>query len=58
MSRKAKAFISNTVGFELGFEEGFEREVFEAVGTAKSDFQSGQAKSNYKSGQAKAVVSS
>lgn len=63
----ATAFASHTRGFELGFEEGFERTVYEATGDAKSDFKAGvaksnfkcgQAKSNFKSGRAKALVSS
>ena len=40
---QAKGFFSKTVGFELGFEDGFERTVYEGKGQAKSDFKSGRA---------------
>ena len=53
---REKAFVSHTRGFELGFEEGFERDIFEAVGMVKSSFRRGHAKSDYRSGQAKAVI--
>jgi len=54
---RGKGFVSHTNGFELGFEEGFERTVYEATGQAKSDFKVGQGKSDFKVGQAKVLVS-
>jgi len=54
----SKASIHNIIGFEYGFEDGFERDVNSVeLGKATSSFKVGRAKSNFKSGQAKAMIS-
>jgi len=54
----SKASVHNIIGFEYGFEDGFERDVNSVdLGKTTSSFKVGRTKSNLKSGRVKAMIS-